>query len=65
MLTTIYGEAEVGVTGKITNEPDVMKGGQTLLVGDVHHIVLHAYRHRHKLHVNTPGWTLLINIEVK
>ena len=53
------------LTGRISNNPGTKKGGQTVLVSDVHHIRLHAYRHIHKLHVDPPGWNIWGKIEVK
>ena len=52
----IYVEAGARLTGKVDNNPGVIKGVQTVLISDVHRINLHAYRHIQKLHVNPPGW---------
>ena len=53
------------LTGRISNKLGTKKGGQTVLVSDVHHIRLHAYRHRHKLHMKPPGLNVWGKIEVK
>ena len=55
----------VGITGQIFNKSRITKGCQTVLVRDVHHIRPHAYRHRHKFHLNNPRWNAWDKIEVK
>ena len=47
-----------GITGLIENKPGLTKGVHTIMVGDVHHVRLSAYRHRHNFHVKPPGWNL-------
>ena len=53
------------MTGLIDNKPGITKGGQIVLVSDVRSIRMHAYRHRHKLHVKPHVWNVWGNIEVK
>ena len=54
-----------GLIGQISNNPDITKGGQKVLVSDIHRIELHVYRKKYKFHVNLHGWNVLGNIEVK
>ena len=56
--TYSYGEAGDRLTGRITNKAGIMKGGQTVLIIDVHCVRPHTYRHIHKLHVKPPGWNV-------
>jgi hypothetical protein len=44
-----YGEQGSGLWSKLLNKP-FTKGGQTVLVSDVHRVRPRAYSHRHKLH---------------
>ena len=63
--TASPGEAGVGVTGMIMGKPGVLKGGQTVIVSDSHHIRPRAYMHKHKLHVKAVDWTAMGPIECK
>ena len=63
--TASYGEVGAGLIGIVFNKTGSMKGDQSVLVSDVHHIRYCAYRHIHKLHVNHPGCNLWGNIELK
>ena len=60
-----FGEAGSGLIGRILNKPGVTKGGQIVMISDVHRIRPRAYMHRHKLHVKPPGWTQQGPFEVK
>jgi hypothetical protein len=60
-----FGEAGSGLIGRILNKPGVTKGGQIVMISDVHRIRPRAYMHRHKLHVKPPGWTQQGPYEVK
>ena len=53
------------LTGRISNKLGTKKGGQTVLVSDVHLIRPRAYWHIHKLHVKSPGWNVWVKIELK
>ena len=48
--TASFGEKGSGLTGRIKGKPGVAKGGQIILVSDVHRIRSRAYVHRHKIH---------------
>jgi hypothetical protein len=52
-----FGEAGSGFIGQIINKPGVTKGGQIVMISDVHCIRPCAYMHHHKLHIKPPGWT--------
>jgi len=60
-----YGEAGSGLVGRILGKPGVTKGGQIVLVSDVHRIRPRAFLHRHKLHVKPPGWTAMGPLEAR
>jgi hypothetical protein len=60
-----FGEAGSGLIGRIINKPGVTKGGQIVMISDVHRIRPRAFLHRHKLHVKPPGWTQQGPFEVK
>ena len=45
--TASFGEKGLGIVGRIQNKPGVSKGGQIVLVSDVHRICPRAYIHRH------------------
>ena len=63
--TASYGEHGAGLVGRIMGKPGVSKGGQTVLVSDVHRIRPRAYLHRHKLHEKPPGWTRMGQVEAR
>ena len=63
--TSSYCEAGGGLKCRISNNPGITKGGQTVLAIDVHRTRPRAYRHRHKLHVKPHGWNIWGKIEVK
>jgi hypothetical protein len=60
-----FGEAGSGIIGRILNKPGVTKGGQIVMISDVHRIRPRAYMHRHKLHAKPQGWTQQGPFEVK
>ena len=60
-----FGEAGSGLTGRIQGKPGVSKGGQTVIVSDVHRIRPRAYIHRHKLYTKPAGWTAMGPYEVR
>jgi hypothetical protein len=60
-----FGEAGSGLIGRILNKPGITKGGQIVMISDVHRIRPRAYMHRHKLHTKPPGWTQQGPFEVK
>jgi hypothetical protein len=47
------------------NKLGVTKGGQIVMISNVHHIRPQAYMHHHKLHIKPPGWTQQGLFEVK
>jgi hypothetical protein len=47
-----FGEAGSGLIGQIIKKPGVTKGGQIIMVSDVHHVRPRTYMHWHKLHTN-------------
>ena len=53
------------LTGRISNKPGIMEGGDTVLDSDDHRIRTCAYRQRIMLHVKPPGWNVWGKIEVK
>ena len=63
-VTDSCGESLSGVTDRVKNKPGVTKIGQTVLIGNVNRYRPYAYMHRHKLHRNPPGLTVMGNIEV-
>ena len=63
--TASYGEHGAGLVGRIMGKPGVSKGGQTVLISDVHRIRPRAYLHRHKLHEKPPGWTRMGQVEAR
>ena len=63
--TGSYGEHGAGLVGRIQGKPGVSKGGQTVLISDVHRIRPRAYLHRHKLHEKPQGWTRMGQVEVR
>lgn len=63
--TGSFGEPGAGLTGRIKGKPGVSKGGQTVMVSDVHRIRPRAYMHRHKLHAKPTGWTAMGMIEAR
>jgi hypothetical protein len=60
-----YGEAGSGLLGRIMGKPGVTKGGQIVVISDVHRMRPRAYIHRHKLHTKPTGWTASGPLEVK
>jgi hypothetical protein len=58
-----YGEKGSGITGRVKNKP-ISKGGQVVIVSDVHRVRPRAYLHRHKVHTKPPGWTAMGPLEV-
>jgi hypothetical protein len=60
-----FGEAGSGLIGRILNKPGVTKGGQIVMISDVHRIRPRAFMHRHKLHTKPPGWTQQGPFELK
>ena len=56
LATAIYYGSGAGLTRQISNKTRITKGDHTVLVSDVYCIRTREYRHRHKLHVNPPGW---------
>ena len=60
-----YGEAGSGLMGRIMGKPGVTKGGQIVLISDVHRMRLRAYIHRHKLHPKPEGWNKAGQLETK
>ena len=47
--TASYGEAGVGVTGRVNIKPVVNKGDQTLFIGNSNSIIPREYMHRHNM----------------
>ena len=62
--TSAFGEKGAGIVGRIQNKPGITKGGQIVLVSDVHRIRPRAYLHRHKLHKDD-DFTKMGQIEVR
>ena len=60
-----HGEAGSGLVGRIMGKPGVTKGGQTVIMSDVHRIRPRAYMHRHKLHPKPDGWNAMGPLEVR
>lgn len=60
-----YGEKGSEITSRVTGKPNVVKGGQTVIISDAHRVRPRAYIHRHKLHEKEQGWTLQGPNEVK
>jgi hypothetical protein len=60
-----FGEAGSGLMGRIMGKPGVTKGGQIVVISDVHRMRPRAYIHRHKLHTKPTGWTAAGPLEVK
>ncbi len=60
-----FGEPGSGIIGRILNKPGVTKGGQIVMISDVHRVRPRAYMHRHKLHAKPQGWTQQGPFEVK
>ena len=54
-----------GLTEQNSNKPDIMKGGQTILVSDILCGRPHAYMHIRKMHVKPPGRNVQGKIEAK
>jgi hypothetical protein len=46
-------------------KPGVTKGGQIVMISDIHRMQPQAYIHRHKLHMKPTGWTAAGPLEVK
>lgn len=44
-----FGEAGSGLISRV-KKPGISKGGQIVIISDVHHCRIRAYTHRHKLH---------------
>ena len=63
--TDSYGESGECVIGRVNNNHGVTKGGQTVFLRHFNRIGLHAYMHRHKLHMKIPVCTMMGKIEVK
>ena len=61
----MYGEVGTGIIGRITNKHVLPKGGQIVMVYDVHLFRPCAYRHIQKVHAKPIGWNVWGNIEVK
>ena len=51
-----FGESGTGLLGRILNKPGVTKGGQTVIVCDVHRNRPRAFLHRHKCHAQYPDF---------
>jgi hypothetical protein len=45
-----FGESGTGIVGQILCKPGISKGGQTIIISDVHRLRPRAYVHRHKCH---------------
>jgi hypothetical protein len=45
-----FGESGTGIVGQILGKPGISKGGQTVIISDVHRLRPRAYVHRHKCH---------------
>lgn len=60
-----FGESGSGLVGRIVGKPGVTKGGQIVLVSDVHRIRPRAYIHRHTCYEKPPGWTVMGQLEVR
>ena len=59
-----YVEVGSGVFGRFASKPGVKKGGQTVLVINMHCIRSHAYMDQNKVYQEHPGLTVMGNIEV-
>ena len=62
--TGAFGEKGAGIVGQIANKPGITKGGQIVLVSDVHRIRPRAYLHRHKLHKDDE-FSIMAQVEVR
>ena len=60
-----FAETGTGISSRILGKPGITKGGQTVIVSDIHRIRPRAYVHHHKLHEKEPGWTTEGPNEVK
>jgi hypothetical protein len=60
-----FGEAGSGLVGRVRDKPGKTKGGQIVLISDVHRVRPRVYEHRHKLHEKPAGWTIMGQIEVR
>ena len=63
--TKSYSKTGDGLTDQVSKKSVIPKGGQTVLVSDVHPIRQRAYKHINKVHVKPPGWNLWDNNGVK
>ena len=62
--TGLYGEKGSGIVGRVVGKPGVSKGGQIVMISDVHRVQPRAYVHCHKLNKDS-NFTISGNLEVK
>ena len=60
-----FGERQTSLLARVMRKPGVTKGGQTIILTDVHRRRPRAYLHRHKCHVAPQGWTRKGPVEVR
>jgi hypothetical protein len=53
-----WGPKDTGLVSRVLGKPGVCKGGQIVIVSDVHRCRPRAYVHRHKLHKRPKGFTM-------